>query len=428
VNQDFRRPKLHFTPASGWMNDPNGLVFFRDRWHLFYQAYEPDVVDGLHWGHASSTDLCHWTEHRPALLPSSLGHCWSGSAVVTPDDTLALFYTLWDPADGRQSQALAVSTDGIDFLPFANNPILPQLRFQAGGIDDKEYRDPKVFWHPQSSRWIMVVAGGLLRLYGSQDLQTWNLLSEQPEIETECPDLFPLNTPEGRSLWVLSGGGRWVQFGEFDGTRFHASSERIPFQYGPDCYATQTFDSAPDTRRVAISWLYDWRYGNELKASGIVHPFPTTWSGGMQSLPVDLTLVSTDQGLRLAQKPSPEITTNWVPSNERPNARTWRMMFDHQSTTQGELRIGDLTFRVSGDRLSIRRTSKEFRHVPGYEGFWETSVHGEFGEVEVIRDACSLEIFAGRGTVPMLTFFVESEGSALFEAEGFDGARYWIVV
>lgn len=246
------RPQFHFSPARNWMNDPNGLVFFAGEYHLFYQ-YNPfgDRWGHMSWGHAVSRDLVHW-EHLPVALHEENGvMIFSGSAVVDRHNTsgfglpgrppLVAIYTGHYTDRPRQNQHLAFSTDrGRTWTKYAGNPVLD--------IGEADFRDPKVFWHAPSRRWVMVVAWPVqrkVRLYASPNLKDWTHLSDfGPAGSTtgiwECPDLFPVAVEaqprrrpksEGQSSkWVLivnvgSGapaGGSGCQYfvGEFDGTRF----------------------------------------------------------------------------------------------------------------------------------------------------------------------------------------------------------------
>lgn len=239
------RPQFHFSPPRNWINDPNGLVFYAGEYHLFYQ-YNPfgDRWGHMSWGHAVSRDLVHWT-HLPVALAEADGvMIFSGSAVVDGENTsgfgrpgrppLVAIYTGHHTGRPRQDQRLAYSTDrGRTWTPYAGNPVLD--------IGEADFRDPKVFWHAPSRRWVMVVAWPVqrkVRLYGSPNLKTWTHLSDfGPAGATtgiwECPDLFPLpieSAPRRTRKWVLivnigSGapaGGSGCQYfvGDFDGTRF----------------------------------------------------------------------------------------------------------------------------------------------------------------------------------------------------------------
>ncbi|MCE9682524.1 glycoside hydrolase family 32 protein [Halomonas alkalisoli] len=324
------RPSLHFTPPEGWMNDPNGLVYFEGEYHLFYQYHPHGRVWGpMHWGHAVSRDLCHW-QHLPiALYPDEAGMCFSGSAIVDRYDTSGLFdgepgllafYTEHRVLSGEpdrfdQAQCLAYSRDrGRSWQKYAGNPILA-----SHGIQD--FRDPKVLWHAPSCRWVMALAcGQTIRFYVSENLLDWALASEfgdgqgaHTEHPWECPDLFELpvdgaGAGEPVSRWVLVVGigsskenpfGSFTQYfvGHFDGECFHndhSSETVLMMDAGRDFYAVQSWSDIPeaDGRRLAIAWLNNWRYANQIPEAG--------WRGAM-SFPRELMLVTTSEGVRLRQ-------------------------------------------------------------------------------------------------------------------------------
>ena len=216
------RPRYHFTPSENWMNDPNGLVFYKGEYHLFYQ-YAPEgfVLSPLHWGHAVSTDLVHW-EHLPtAIYPDDvLGNAYSGSAVVDRTNSsglcledegetscLVALFTHSGGQDGLQKQSLAYSNDrGRTWEMYENNPVL--------GPDPQrvDFRDPKVLWDDANSCWVMVLAtGNQLLFYESSNLLEWKLVSEFTRDSSddggawECPELFeiPLENRENESRWLL---------------------------------------------------------------------------------------------------------------------------------------------------------------------------------------------------------------------------------
>lgn len=243
------RPLFHFTPKEKWMNDPNGMVYHKGEYHLFYQYHPESMVWGpMHWGHAVSKDLVHWTHLPIALYPDSLGMIFSGSAVVDKNNTTG-FGTPGNPPlvaiftyhhaerekEGKndfQTQGIAYSLDkGRSWTKYERNPVI-------GNMGVRDFRDPKVFWHEETKKWVMVlVAGDHAELYGSPDLKTWTKLSEfGKEFGAhggvwECPDLFPL-TVEGEETkkWVMiininpgaPNGGSGTQYflGDFDGKVF----------------------------------------------------------------------------------------------------------------------------------------------------------------------------------------------------------------
>ena len=245
--QEPFRPQFHYTPAKNWMNDPNGLVYYKGEYHLFYQ-YNPFGSQWGHmsWGHAVSRDLVHWRELPVAIPEMGDELVFSGSAVVDKENTSGLgternppmvaIYTAAKP--GSQAQALAYSTDrGRTFKRYEGNPVLD--------IGSSEFRDPKVFWYAPEREWRMVVAKAVERkiaIYRSPNLKDWTHLSDfGPANATggvwECPDLFPLPVDGKRkkTKWVMIvslnpgaiAGGSGTQYfvGDFDGTTFTADNE-----------------------------------------------------------------------------------------------------------------------------------------------------------------------------------------------------------
>ena len=318
------RPQIHFTPPSNFMNDPNGLVFFDGEYHLFYQ-HNPlgDRWGHMSWGHAVSRDLLHW-EHLPVALREEDGiMIFSGSAVVDRTDSsglcggrpcLAAIYT--GHTEKKQTQNLAFSTDrGRTWTKYRGNPVVD--------LGLKDFRDPKVFWHDDTKRWVMVTVlpdQHKVRFFASPDLKRWEALSDfGPAGATggvwECPDLFPLaiEGTTGATRWVLDvdlnpggiagGSGGQYFIGRFDGRTFvndAPASETLWSDYGKDFYATISFSDIPpsDGRRIWMAWMSNWLYANDEPASG--------WRGAL-SLPRELSLRRTPAGLRLVQRPVREL-------------------------------------------------------------------------------------------------------------------------
>ncbi|MBT8271976.1 MAG: glycoside hydrolase family 32 protein [Bacteroidia bacterium] len=281
------RPHFHFTPEEKWMNDPNGLVYHNEYYHLFYQYYPDSTVWGpMHWGHARSKDLLKW-EHLPiALYPDSLGYIFSGSAVVDKKNTagfgkdaMVAIYTYHDPVGEKagaidfQTQGIAYSNDdGMTWTKYSGNPVIPNP-----GIRD--FRDPKVFWNDEKGIWQMaLVAGDHVIFYESSDLKSWIKLSEFRFEDDEdlgvweCPDLFKLPV-EGsfEEKWVLiishgtgapnGGSGTRYFIGEFDGTTFITEQTASKWiDYGTDNYAGVTYNDAPANNRIFIGWMSNWAY------------------------------------------------------------------------------------------------------------------------------------------------------------------------
>lgn len=287
------RPQYHFSPEEKWMNDPNGMVYHKGIYHLFYQYYPEDIVWGpMHWGHATSKDLVHW-EHKPiALYPDKHGFIFSGSAVVdfantsgfgTTDNPplVAIFtYHLMDGEKaGRkdfQTQGIAYSLDNGDtWTKYEGNPVI-------GNEGIKDFRDPKVFWDKVNHTWVMsLVAGDHLQLWNSDNLKEWTKLSEFGKDKGahggvwECPDLFSLKV-EGsdEEKWVLlisvnpgaPNGGSGTQYfvGDFDGEKFTTEQEEIKWiDWGTDNYAGVTYSNTPNDERIFIGWMSNWTYARD---------------------------------------------------------------------------------------------------------------------------------------------------------------------
>lgn len=299
------RPQFHFSPQRNWINDPNGLVYFDGEYHLFYQ-YNPQGATWGHmsWGHAVSADLVNWTELPVAIPEDERAMVFSGSVVVDTQNSsgfgrpgipamVACFTACLRKPAGRQVQDLAFSLDrGRTWTRHAANPVLE--------IDRDDFRDPKVFWHAATQRWVMVVVVPDLRevrFYGSTNLRNWSECSRfnapfEGQGIWECPDLLELPSRDGRTVWMLKvdalGGhpsgdtGARIFFGHFDGYRFLADPEEDPrwADGGSDFYASLSWNHLPgstwSTHPVWLAWMSCHRYANQL---------PTQpWRGAM-SLP-----------------------------------------------------------------------------------------------------------------------------------------------
>ncbi len=260
----MERLRYHFEPQKGWINDPNGLIYYKGKYHAFFQHYPYAPHWGqMHWGHAVSGDLVHWEELPIALYPDQpyedTGGCFSGSA-VEKDGDLYLIYTSVSRAFG-QTQSVAVSHDGLHFEKYAKNPVIDHFPAEASC----DFRDPKVTW--MHGAYYMVTASGKdgvgkILLYRSADLFTWEYLGVLLEgIEfggvLECPDFFPF---AGKYLLLFSQMGRNTKstmfvYGDFDGRQFTPVSYHTP-QIGPHFYAPQTFLDEKG-RRILIGWLHN---------------------------------------------------------------------------------------------------------------------------------------------------------------------------
>lgn len=321
VNKESFRPVYHHTPAYGWMNDPNGMFYKDGVYHLYFQ-YNPygSVWGNMHWGHSTSTDLMHWKFEGCAIVPDAWGAIFSGSCVVDHENTagfgkeaVVAFYTSAKstPWGDIQMQSMAYSLDnGKTFTKYEGNPILTS--------SEKDFRDPKVFWYAPGKHWVMILAVGQhMEIYSSVNLKEWKKESEFGAMQGahggvwECPDLVEIPVEGTREKkWVLicnlnpggPFGGSAAQYfvGSFDGKKFvnESPTQTKWMDWGKDNYATVTWNNAPDGRCIALGWMSNWQYANNV---------PTRQYRSANTLARDLTLYREGQELYLKSTPSSEV-------------------------------------------------------------------------------------------------------------------------
>lgn len=320
-NRETYRPVYHHTPVYGWMNDPNGMFYKDGVFHLYFQ-YNPygSMWGNMTWGHSTSTDLTHWTYEGTAIVPDAWGAIFSGSCVVDKDNTagfgkgaVVAFYTSAKstPWGDIQSQSMAYSLDnGKTFIKYEHNPILTST--------ERDFRDPKVFWYAPGKHWVMMLAVGQeMQIYSSGNLKEWKKESSFGAMQGahggvwECPDLVEVAVEGSKEKkWVLicnlnpggPFGGSAAQYfvGSFDGKKFvnESPTQTKWLDWGKDNYATVTWSNAPAGRCIALGWMSNWQYANNV---------PTTQYRSANTLARDLTLYRVGGELYLKSKPSPEI-------------------------------------------------------------------------------------------------------------------------
>lgn len=320
-NRETYRPVYHHTPVYGWMNDPNGMFYKDGVYHLYFQ-YNPygSMWGNMTWGHSTSTDLTHWTYEGTAIVPDAWGAIFSGSCVVDKDNTagfgkgaVVAFYTSAKstPWGDVQSQSMAYSLDnGKTFIKYEHNPILTST--------ERDFRDPKVFWYAPGKHWVMMLAVGQeMQIYSSDNLKEWKKESSFGAMQGahggvwECPDLVEVAVEGSKEKkWVLicnlnpggPFGGSAAQYfvGSFDGKKFvnESPTQTKWLDWGKDNYATVTWSNAPAGRCIALGWMSNWQYANNV---------PTTQYRSANTLARDLTLYRAGGELYLKSKPSPEI-------------------------------------------------------------------------------------------------------------------------
>lgn len=449
------RPQFHFTARENWHNDPNGLLCFGGEYHLFFQ-HNPQGREwgNMTWGHAVGRDLVHWTQLPHAIFPDRLGTIFSGSAVVDRRNTAGFqtgkdpaFVAIYTAAGGTSdaskgqpfTQCLAFSNDrGRTWVKYAGNPVIGNL-----GEGD---RDPKVFWHAPSHRWVIPLYVGerqpakldaqgkptirnTCQFFSSPDLKHWTHTGTFAEELYECPGMvaLPVDGSRTHAKWVLWGasGDYWI--GSFDGNNFAAETPRLRGDYGPNFYAAQAYDDLPDHRVVLVSWMSGGKYPGM--------PF-----NQQMGFPVTLKLHATPEGPRLVKWPVKEIDSLVAVSTEEsradgasagsyPLAMADTELLDLELTATPGSATG-LALELRGNRIAwnaATQTLEAFgRKAPLPLGRLKTGeapirlarhsgTSPAFG-VEVLRlrvllDRTSIEVFGNGGLVALSACFVPPAGA-----------------
>jgi fructan beta-fructosidase len=460
------RPQFHFTPATNFMNDPNGLVYYKAEYHLFYQ-HNPQGAEWGHmsWGHAISEDMLHW-RHLPLAIPEELNRymIYSGSAVVDwhnssglcasgdPSDPSCLIAIYTAAAKDSQTQHLAFSNDrGRTWSNFSANPI--------ADLNQPDFRDPKVFWYEPQKKWVMVAVFAdekEVKILDSTDLKKWKLRSTFGPLgatkgQWECPDLFelPLDDNAQAKKWVMivnrnpgaPAGGTGTEYfvGSFDGAKFTnepSADKELWADYGKDFYATNSFSDLPasDGRRIWVGWISNWQYANAE---------PTKLWRGAQSLPRTLHLRTYPDGIRLIQTPIKEVEQLRTKQLLRGTALSIQRANDKiraANITDDTLEIeadiipqesGDIGFRLRRGKneetlVGISAKTKEIfvdrtrsglvSFSPDFSGRhhanlrWTSPV-----KLHIFLDRSSVEVFANDGETVLTDRIYPSPGSTGFE-------------
>ena len=433
TNREKFRPAYHHTPLYGWMNDPNGMFYKNNTWHLYYQ-YNPygSQWENMTWGHSTSKDLIHWETQPLAIEADWLGAIFSGSCVTNGDEVVA-FYT---SAGQHQVQSTAVSRDGgLTFEKYSGNPVLTS--------DVPDFRDPKAFWNEDAKVWNLILAAGQeMRIYSSKDLKEWKYESSFGQEYGnhggvwECPDLFKVkNEGVNSEKWVLlcninpggPFGGSATQYfvGDFDGKKF--TCESMPkvtkwLDYGKDHYATVSFYNAPQNRRVVLAWMSNWQYANQV---------PTKQFRSANSIPRDLGLFTYGEESYVSVVPSEEMLAARGQKVKKPT-ETCEIVVDVKGSAIIELSNAkgeQVAMRYDAQQQTFTMDRTKSGDVSFSEAFpCETTAptYGSIRQLRLFIDRCSIEAFDSEGKMAMTNLVFPSEPYNMIKVKGGKATIYEI--
>ena len=415
TNREKFRPSFHHTPAYGWMNDPNGMFYKDGVYHLYYQ-WNPygSQWENMTWGHSTSKDLIHWEAQPTAIEPDALGAIFSGSCVVDKqNDQVVAFYT---SAGKSQIQSMAISKDnGMTFEKYAGNPVLVST--------EEDFRDPKTFWNPEIGKWNLVLAVGQeMRIYSSPNLKDWTYESSFGkgygchDGVWECPDLMKLPVRgTDKQKWMLicninpggPFGGSATQYfiGSFDGHKFTCEHRDTRWMdYGKDHYATVTFDNAPEGRKIALAWMSNWQYANQV---------PTKQFRSANSVPRDLDLFEHNGQTYCGVTPSKELLAlRGKVVSKLP--KTCEIVVDVKGTTEIVLSnsLGEqvvMTYDAALQTFSMDGTRSYASFSEAFPCVTTAPVYGSIKQLRIFIDNCSIEAFDAEGRMAMTNLVFPNE-------------------
>ena len=416
-NREQYRPVYHHTPAYGWMNDPNGMFYKDGVWNLYFQ-HNPygSQWENMTWGHSTSTDLVHWKFQGDPVQPDALGTVFSGSAVVDKENTSGFgkgaVIALYTSAGESQTQSMVYSTDnGKTFTKYEGNPVI------TSNVPD--FRDPHMFWNEDIKKWNMILAAGQhMEIYSSDNLKDWKLESSFGETYGnhggvwECPDLMKMKVRgTNKEKWMLicninpggPFGGSATQYfiGDFDGHKFTCESKPEVtkwMDYGKDHYATITFDNAPEGRRVAIAWMSNWQYANQV---------PTLQYRSGNSIPRDLGLFEYKGETYCSVVPSPEMTAARSKKATKALSESCEMVVNLKgnatitlSNDKGEKVV--MLYDAKAETFSMDRTkSGKMDFSKDFAATTKAPTYGKISQLRIFIDKSSIEAFDAEGKMAM---------------------------
>ena len=435
TNRERFRPLYHHTPLYGWMNDPNGMFYKDGVWHLYYQ-FNPygSHWENMTWGHSTSKDLMHWDAQPMAIESDWLGAIFSGSAIVDKENTTGFgrnaVVAMYTSAGAAQTQSIAYSADGGQtFTKYAGNPV---ITFNA-----PDFRDPKVFWHEPTGKWIVVLAVGQeVQFYSSKNLKEWKYESSfgreygNHDGVWECPDMLCFGEKWVLLLNINPGGpfgGSATQYfvGRFDGHTFtceDSPSETKWMDYGKDHYATVTFHNAPEGRIVALPWMSNWQYANQV---------PTQQFRSANGLPRDLGIKTTGGETILTSIPSKEVTAKRGKKVKQPT-EACEIIIDVKGTADivlSNAKGEQVTMRYDAQKQEFRMNRTKSGDVSFSEAFPCETTAPTYGSIKQLRlfiDRCSIEAFDADGKMAMTNLVFPSEPYNTIKVKGGKATIYQI--
>ena len=441
-NVERFRPEYHHSPVYGWMNDPNGMFYKDGEWHLYFQ-YNPfgSLWENMTWGHSVSKDLVHWEALPNAIEADAIGTIFSGSCVVDTRNSagfgknaIIAYYT---SAAEAQTQSMAYSTDGgRTFTKYEKNPVITS--------DIPDFRDPKIFWHEPTQKWIVVLAAGQeMQFYSSPNLKEWTFESSFGREYGnhggvwECPDMMQLPVRgTGQQKWMLvcninpggPFGGNATQYfvGQFDGHKFTCESKPEVtkwMDYGKDHYATVSFSNAPENRHVVIAWMSNWQYANQV---------PTHQFRSSNSIPRDLDLFADGEETYCGVIPSKEMQA-LRGKKVKKLSDVCELVIDIKnsmeltlSNTNGE--EVTMFYDAQKQTFSMDRTkSGDCNFSEAFATVTTAPTHGVMKQLRIFIDRCSIEAFAADGKMAMTNLVFPSIPYTMLKVKGGKATIYEIV-
>ena len=430
MNEAYR-PQFHITAQWNWINDPNGLVYYDGEYHLFYQWLP--TWTGKHWGHYVSKDLIHW-EPLPCALTPTKGYgehgyeAYSGSAVVDSNNTagfqtgsekpIVLVWTAY-----KAGQYISYSNDrGRTFTPWKGNPVIP-----PGGLNN-DNRDPMVRWQKTAGvhgQWVMVLpewdgTNETYTFFRSDDLKTWNGKDTSYRHRGDYPDYFqlPVDGSTNNMKWLMHGAGARYWLGEFNGATFVDAAECPEGTlWKGNQYATQTFNDAPNGRKVMMAWVVTDR---KQEPAGMPY-------SQMLSFPVDIKLRTFPEGVRAVASPIPEIALlhrakhSWKNETLAPGTNLLGKLKGDLFEIRAEFEIGtasEFGFRVRGKGTVAYNVTDQQARLNGQitqSNDWKMKPDGGRVKMQVLVDRSSIKAFYDEGRAYLVSTFYPDESNKTLE-------------